>query len=135
MAERLLRLDIITPERTIISENVNWVLAPGVMGEFQVYAEHTPLLTALQIGQISYDKDGSTKYLSVSGGFCEVMPDRVLILAHTAERAEDIDRTRAEAARDRATSRIAKKDTAPIDEARAQIALLRAINRIRISEL
>jgi F-type H+-transporting ATPase subunit epsilon len=135
MAEILLRLDIITPERTIVSENVNWVLAPGVMGEFQVYAEHTQLLTALLIGQITYDKDGTSKYVSISGGFCEVMPDRVLILAHTAEPAETIDRARAESARDRATGRLAKKDTVPIDEARAHVALQRAINRIRISEL
>ncbi len=134
MAERLLRLDIITPEKTVVSEDVNWVLAPGEMGEFQIFAEHTPYLTGLQIGQVVYDKEGERKVLSISGGFCEVMPDRMLILAHTAERPETIDRDRAEAARDRASNRLSKKDAFPVDEARARLSLMRAINRIKTAE-
>ena len=134
MAEKLLRLDVITPERLVVSVDVNWVLAPGEAGEFQVFQEHTPFLTGLQLGQVTYDQDGTLNILSVSGGFCEVMPDRVLILAHTAERAENIDRARAEAARDRANDRLTHKDTVAIDEMRARMALQRAINRIKVSD-
>lgn len=135
MPEKLLRLDIITPDRTVVSEDVNWVLAPGETGEFQVYSGHTPFLTALKIGQVTYEKEGLRVYLGVSGGFCEVMPDHVLILARTAERSESIDRARAEAARSRAADRLAGKDSSHIDETRARQALLRALNRLQVSEM
>ena len=135
MAETVLRLDIITPEKLVVSEEVNWVLAPGESGEFQVLAEHTPYLTALQVGLVTYDQDGTQYYLSVSGGFCEVMPDRVLILAHTAERAEAIDLVRATAARDRAMNRLSGKGGIPIDEARARLSLQRALNRLNAREM
>ena len=134
MDERI-RLEVITPERILLSEDVYSTLIPGVEGEFQVYAGHTPFLTDLAVGRIVYMLGGSRSSLCISGGFCEVTPSRILVLARTAETPEMIDRARAEAARDRAKKRLAEKKAAPIDEARAKLALLRATARIETASL
>jgi F-type H+-transporting ATPase subunit epsilon len=130
MAEKLIQLEIVTSDRQLVSEEVESVTIPGSLGEFQVFYGHTPLLTALDIGHVVYDKGGKRTVVCISGGFCEVAPDHILILARTAETLEMIDRARAEAARNRAQKRLEEKGAVSIDEERARLALLRALNRL-----
>jgi len=132
MAETTLHLEIITPEKVLISEEIDSVVVPGVSGEFQVLAEHTPFLTALKIGPVIISKEGKKKNISISGGFCEVMPEKTVIIAQTAERAEDIDSERAKAARERAQERL-DSNNADIDTERATAALMRALNRLEVA--
>ena len=99
-------------------------------GTPMLFYGHTPLLTALDIGHVVYDKGGKRTVICISGGFCEVAPDHILILARTAETLEMIDRARAEAARNRAQKRLEEKGAVSIDEERARLALLRALNRL-----
>ena len=94
---------------------------------------HAPLITELQIGEISYRRDKLVRYLSVAWGFCEVLPDRVIVLAEIAEKAEEIDEQRASAAKDRAEKRLADVQNPDIDFDRAAVALQRAISRIQTS--
>ena len=135
MANKRFLLEVITPERVLVSEEVDMVIIPGMQGEFQVYTGHTPFLTDLAVGQVSYDSGGKRSYLSISGGFCEVTPTRTRILAHTAESPEMIDKARAQAARDRAANRLTAKDTVPINEERARLALIRALNRLGVADM
>jgi F-type H+-transporting ATPase subunit epsilon len=96
------QLSVVTPRGTVIDEPVDHLVAPGVEGEFGVLPSHTPYLSAIQAGVMRYDKDGRMHYLAVSTGFAEVTGDHVTVLARTAERVEEIDRERAEAALGRA---------------------------------
>jgi len=130
-----IHLEVITPDRALVKDDVDSAVIPGARGEFQVYRGHTPFLTDLAIGRVSYVKEGNRTYVSISGGFCEVMPDRVLVLARTAETPAMIDKDRAQASRDRAMERIASKSETKIDEERARFALLRALNRLETSEM
>ena len=129
-----LRLEFVTPERAIFHEEVDEVQLPGEEGYFGVLPGHAPLLAALQTGEMWYRKGTETKHAFIAGGFAEVVPDRVSILAQVAERAEDIDTARADAARRRAEERLAKATVVEADFERARIALLRAITRLQISE-
>src|ERR671910_1935482 len=97
-----LTLEIVTPDRSVVAEQVDEVEIPGAEGYFGVLPGHTPLLAALAVGELWYRKGQEKTYLSIAYGFAEVLPDRVTILARLAERAEDIDVERAEAARRRA---------------------------------
>ncbi len=101
-----MQLEIVTAERRVYSEEVDMLVAPGIDGQLGILPNHAPLLTALQPGEIRVDKDGEENYMAVSGGFLEVLSNRVTILADTAERAEEIDIERAEAAVRRAEERI-----------------------------
>src|SRR6185295_17955644 len=103
-----LRLEFVTPERAIVHEDVDEVEIPGEEGYFGVLPGHAPLLTSLRPGALWYRKGTEKMYAFVAGGFAEVLPDRVAILAPIAERAEDIDAKRAEAARHRAEERISR---------------------------
>ncbi|MBN1290560.1 MAG: F0F1 ATP synthase subunit epsilon [Candidatus Latescibacteria bacterium] len=136
MAENTFHVEVITPEKVLISDEVNSVEVPGAHGEFQILTGHTPFLTSLKIGLLTVTKGVEKILISISGGYCEVMPEKTTILAHTAETAKQIDKARAEAARKRAQSRIdnAEKDSS-IDIDRAQLALLRAINRIKTKNM
>ena len=127
------RLKIVTPDRVVLSEEVEQVVAPGSEGYFEVLPKHTPFLTSLKIGEIRYSKNGEEEVLSTSGGFVEVWMNRVTILAETSELAQEIDRERAEVARRRAERRLDERapDT---DVARAEVALKRALNRLRVAE-
>ena len=127
-----LRLEFVTPQRAIVHEDVDEVGVPGEAGDFGVLPGHAPLLAALKEGAIWYRIGAGTRYAFVAGGFCEVVPDRVSILAQVAERAEDIDMQRAEAAKRRAEDRLARP-TPELDYERARIALMRAISRLQIS--
>ncbi|MDE2735008.1 MAG: F0F1 ATP synthase subunit epsilon [Gemmatimonadota bacterium] len=126
-------LEVVTPERVAYSGQVASLQAPGSEGGFGVLAGHIPLLTSLQIGRLRFvEEDGSEVQMAISGGFVEVGREQVAVLAETAERVEEIDVARAEAARQRAEERLARAREERVDVARAEAALARAINRIRI---
>lgn len=126
-------LEVVTPERVAYSGQVASLQVPGSEGSFGVLAGHIPLLTSLQIGRLRFvEEDGSEVQMAISGGFVEVGREQVAVLAETAERVEEIDVARAEAARQRAEERLARAREERVDVARAQAALARAINRIRI---
>jgi F-type H+-transporting ATPase subunit epsilon len=129
---RHLRLEFVTPERAIVHEDVDEVEIPGEEGYFGVLPGHAPLLAALRTGVLWYRKGADKTYAFVDGGFAEVLPDRVAILAQVAERADDIDVQRAEAAKRRAEERLAKPTT-EVDYERARLALLKALARLQIS--
>jgi len=98
-----LKIDIVTAERTVYSDEVDIVIAPGVEGQLGILPHHAPLMTILQAGELVVRKGNNEESLAISGGFLEVRPDRVIVLADSAERAEEIDLARAEAARKRAS--------------------------------
>ena len=127
-----LTLEIVTPERGIISERVDEVQVPGAEGAFGILPGHTPLLATLQVGELWYRRGEETSYVAVSFGFAEVQPDRVSILAQMAEEAEDIDVTRAEAAELRARGRL-DAPVVDMDVERARLALLKSLTRIRVA--
>ncbi len=127
-----IRLEFVTPERAIAHEDVDEVELPGEEGFFAVLPGHAPLLAALKTGPVWYRTGGEKRYAFIADGFAEVTGDRVSVLASVAERAEDIDITRAEAAKRRAEDRLAKP-TADLDMERARIGMLRAISRLQIA--
>ena len=125
-------LQIVTPDRLLVHEQVDEVQIPGSEGYFGVLPGHTPLLAALAVGELWYRKGQETTYLSIAFGFAEVLPDRVTILARLAERPEDIDVERAEAARTRAEERLAHHRT-DVDYERVRISLMKSIVRLQVS--
>ncbi len=128
-----IRLDIVTAERVVFSEEVDIILAPGAEGQLGILPHHAPLMTILQPGELRVRKGGEEIPMAISGGFLEVRPDRVIVLADSAERAEEIDVARAEEAKRRAQERLAKP--APgVDTNRADIALHRALARLKVVE-
>ena len=124
-----IQLEIVTPEKQLFSGAVDSVTVPSTTGYLGILPGHAPLLAELGIGEISYKIGEKTDYLFCSWGFVEVLPDRVVLLAQTAEMASDIDIKRAEEAKSRAEVRLSSKDPG-IDFGRAQLALLRAISRL-----
>jgi F-type H+-transporting ATPase subunit epsilon len=134
MADNI-RLEVVTPEKILASEDAEIVMAPGTLGEFGVLSGHTPFLTTLKLGTVRYkDAKGDERCIFISGGFAEALPDKVTILAETAERRCDIDLDRAKSALDRARKRIQKEATDDMDYTRAKSALDRALQRIKLSE-
>ncbi|MBC8431986.1 MAG: F0F1 ATP synthase subunit epsilon [Desulfobacterales bacterium] len=133
MAEKI-KLEVVTPEKYVVDEEVEIVVAPGVIGEFGVLIGHTPFLTTLKTGTVRYtDANGKERFVFVSGGFAEALPDKVTVLAESAERRRDIDVERAKAAQQRALDRLAQEKAEDIDFLRAQIALERAISRLNLA--
>jgi F-type H+-transporting ATPase subunit epsilon len=128
-----LRLEIVTAERTVFADDVSEVVAWGVEGQLGILPHHAPLMTMLQPGDLLIKKDDEEHYLAISGGFLEVRPDKVIILADACERAEEIDVERAEAARRRAEE-ILKTRPPEIDTAAAEAALRRSLARIKVAE-
>jgi len=124
-----LKLEIVTPDRKVLSEDVEYVGAPGIMGEFGVLPNHVPFLSALGIGNLHYKQDGKAHYVFVSGGFAEVSNNQVTVLAEVAEKATEIDVDRASKAKERAEQR-ATAAKEKVESARNQAALKRAISRI-----
>lgn len=128
-------LEIVSPEELLFKDEVQFVVVPEVNGELGVLRNHAPLIAALNIGVLRYtDTDGSIKKMAVSGGFMEVMANEARILAETAEPGSHIDVLRAKAAKERAEKRLAARDE-DTNIVRAQMALQRAIARIRAAEL
>ncbi len=128
-----IKVDIVTAERIVYSEEVDIVVAPGIEGELGILPQHAPLMTSLKEGELMMRKAGEEIFMAISGGFLEVRPDRVIVLADSAERSEEIDITRAEEAKRRAEERISKL-TSEIDLARAEAALRRSLVRLKVSE-
>jgi|SRR5687767_8714732 len=127
-----LTLEIVTPERALVSEQVDEVQLPGSEGYFGVLPGHTPLLATLQVGELWYRVGQEKHYLAVAFGFAEVLPDRVTVLAQIAERPEDIDVPRAEAAKKRAEERTARPQ-ADVDFERARIAMTKSLIRLQVA--
>ena len=132
-----IHLEVVTPEKIVVSEEVQIVASPGSEGEFGVLSGHTPFLTSLKTGTIRYtDASGKEHYVFVSGGFAEALPDKVTILAESAEINTDIDVNRAKEALARAEKRLAEeRSREDIDFARARASLERATFRIRVAGL
>ena len=127
-----LDLQIVTPDRLLVHEQVDEVQIPGSEGYFGVLPGHTPLLASLAVGELWYRKGQEKVYLSIAFGFAEVLPDRVTILARIAERAEDIDPERAESARARAEKRLGEPKS-DIDYERARAALQKSLTRLQVA--
>ena len=128
-----LTLEIVTPDRALVSETVDEVQVPGSEGYFGVLPGHAPLLSSLQVGELWYRKGQEKHYLAVAFGFVEVLPDKVTVLAHIAERAEDIDLARAEKAKARAEERVAGPRVPDIDFERARIAMMKSLIRLQVA--
>ena len=128
-----IKLDVVTAEGVVYSDDVDIVIAPGIEGQLGILPQHSPLMTMLQPGELIARKGGEEFSLAVSGGFLEVRPDRVIVLADSAERAEEIDIARAEEAKSRAEKRLEEKYTPETDSVRAEAALRRSLIRLKVA--
>jgi F-type H+-transporting ATPase subunit epsilon len=129
-------LEVVTPDRVVVSEEVDIVTAPGVEGEFGVLANHAPMIAAVKIGPLHYRVGDREEWVAISGGFCEVSRNKITFLVEAAERAYEIDVERALRAKERAEKRIQAylARTEEIDYARARAALQRALTRLYVAE-
>jgi F-type H+-transporting ATPase subunit epsilon len=135
MADKSFHLEIVTPKRLVFKGEVTSFSAPGIDGGFQVLHSHAPLLASLKIGKVEISDAGGTEFhYAISGGFVEVRDNKVILLAETAERTDEIDIERVKAARDRALKRIAEKYP-ETDIERAKLALYRALNRLKVIDV
>jgi F-type H+-transporting ATPase subunit epsilon len=129
-----LLLEIVTPDRALVREEVDEVQLPGAEGYFGVLPGHTPLLASLSVGEMWYRLGAEKRYLAIAFGFVEVLPERVTVLAQIAEHPEDIDVSRAEAARKRAEERMAAGVSRPdLDFERARIAMMKSLIRLQVA--
>ncbi len=127
-----MKLEIVTAERVVYSEDVSVLVAPGADGELGILPNHSPLLTTLASGEIKVTKDGEDTFMAVSGGFLEVLGNKVTILANTAEHADEIDEERAEAALERAQERVATAES-DMDLERALASMRRSAARLGVA--
>ena len=128
MAE--LNLEIITPEKPVLKENIDSVTIPGTLGSFQILKNHAPLVSSFDIGVIKVKKSSADLFYTTAGGTVEVNDNKVLVLADSIENLNEIDVSRAEKSKERAEERLKKKQEEAIDEARANASLRRALNRL-----
>ncbi len=130
------KVDIVTAEKVVYSDTVDMVVAPGIEGELGVLPRHTPLITMLNPGELRLKKGSEEICMAVSGGFLEVRPDRIIILADTAERSDEIDIARAEAARESAKKLLAAGHAREpnLDQAQAEASLRRALVRLKVAQ-
>ena len=128
-----IRLEIVTAEQQTFADDVDAIIAPGVEGQLGILPHHAPLMTMLQPGELTVKKDNGEIFLFISGGFLEVRPDKVIILADACERCDEIDVARAEEAKQRAEDRL-HSHTPDLDQTRAEIALRRSLMRLRVAE-
>ena len=128
-----LLLEIVTPERKVYAQDVNMVIVKALEGEMGVLPNHIPLVTPLKIGPVIAKKKDGNEFIAVHGGFMEVRKDKVVILAESAELADEIDVERAKRAKERAEERLARKRAEEIDFRRAELALQRALNRLDVA--
>jgi len=133
MAEKL-QLEVVTPDRLVVSETVDIVMAMGAQGEFGILPGHVPFLTPLQAGELRYRKNNQLEYMAVTGGFAEVSNNKVTVLAEAAEKAREIDLDRAKRAKERAEKRLAQAKSEALDYIRAEAALKRSLLRLRVAE-
>ena len=127
-------VEVVTPTRMVVRDEVEEVIAPGAEGYFGVLGGHLPFMSTLKSGELAYRKNGTWRYLAISWGYAEVLPQTVIILAEAPEKAEEIDVARAQQARDRAVERMARWGDESIDVLRAQVSLARALTRIEVAE-
>lgn len=127
-----LKLDVVTPDRTLLSSEISSLVVPAVDGYLGVLPHHAPMIVGLVPGVVKYKNGGKPGYLAIAGGFMEVGPAAVTLLADTAERADEIDKERAQAAKDRAEKRL-KERPAGIDVVRAELALKRSLARLKVT--
>jgi F-type H+-transporting ATPase subunit epsilon len=128
------RVEVVTAERVVFADDVDVLVAPGVQGQLGILTHHTPLMTTLEPGELLMRKSGQEFILAISGGFLEVRPDRIIVLADAAERAEEIDIARAEAAKKLAEERLQERRVPSVDEAQIEAALRRALIRLKVAE-
>jgi F-type H+-transporting ATPase subunit epsilon len=133
MANKIL-LEVVTPDRLLLSKEVDVVVATSVEGEFAVLYGHVPFLASLAVGELKLKDGGNTDYAAINGGFAEVTGTKVTVLAESAELAREIDVDRARKARERAEQRLAKTASEQINYARAEAALRRALLRMKVAE-
>lgn len=134
MADSTFKLTVVSPERLVVSAEVEEAQVPGKNGYLGILPGHAPMMTELEIGELSYRQGDLTGYLAVTWGYCEVLSDQVIVLAERAERAEEVDRERAQAAMERARKRLSNLQDPEIDFLRARISLQRALIRVRVSQ-
>lgn len=135
MADNTFLLEVVTPERIALSEEVQFMVVPAMEGELGLLRNHAPIVAGLKIGVLRYTKpDGEIHHMALSGGLMEVIDNEAKVLAETAEHGREVDLLRAKAAKERAERRLTERQD-QISYVRAQMALLRAIARIRASEL
>jgi len=127
------RLRLVTPERTIVNEDVEEILTRGIEGDFGILPNHMPMVTPLPIGELQYKQHGQWALIALGGGFIQVLPDEVTVVADVAERSEEIDRERAEEARHRAETALSET-AAGEAQAEAQAELQRALLRLKVSQ-
>lgn len=127
-------LEVVTPEKVVVSQDVEIVVAPGTMGEFGVLAGHVPFLSGIQPGEMRYGSGSERESLAVTTGFAEVSEDKVSVLVDAAEKPYEIDVERARRAMERARERLAQREKEEVDFLRAESALRRALIRIKIAE-
>ena len=133
-----LTLEIVTPDRSLIREEVDEVVVPGTEGDLGILPGHTPLLSTLKVGELWYRQGQEKHYLAIAFGFVEVLPDRVTVLADVGERAQEIDVQRAERARQRAEQRLVETPQAHLTQSefdieRARVALMKALIRLQVA--
>lgn len=128
-----IELQVVTPDRLLVQEMVDEVQAPGRNGYLGVLPGHAPLLSELEMGELSFRRGSHWTYLAVFWGFVEVLPGRVIVLAEAAERGEEINVSRAEDARKRAEERLGRPGDTDVDLNRAQVALQRALIRLQVA--
>ena len=129
-----LLLEIVTPERQVFSEEVDSVVCPGIEGELGVLPHHAPLLTTLGVGELRIRRGSEEEYFAIAGGFLQVRPDKVVVMAETADMASEIDLEKAQEARREAEQALTESFEEPADLARARASLQRALLQIRVAE-
>jgi F-type H+-transporting ATPase subunit epsilon len=130
-----LKLEVVTPEKVLVSSDADMVVAPGTMGEFGILEDHVPFLSGILPGELRFTLDGKPEYFAVMDGFLEVSRNKVSVLVDAAESAKDINIERAREALERARARLAKERGAEdVDFTRAEAALKRAISRLKVAE-
>jgi len=131
---KTMKVNVVTPDGPVYESDVEMVSTKAQTGELGILPGHIPMVAPLEIGAVRMKKDGNTELVAVSGGFLEVRPDTVTVLAQTAEKSDEIDVERAIRARERAEQRLREKQQENVDFRRAELALRRAINRISIAQ-
>ena len=133
MADSTFKLSVVSPERLVLSEEVEEAQVPGKNGYLGILPGHAPMMTELDIGELSYRQGDRTAFLAVTWGYCEVLADQVIVLAERAERAEEVDTERARASLERARKRLADLQDGDTDYLRARTSLQRALIRVQVS--
>lgn len=130
-----IRCEVVTAERVVFDQDVDMVVAPGIEGQLGILPHHAPLMTSLTFGELIIHRQGQDdEFIAIGGGFMEVQPDHVIVLADSAERAEEIDIERAETARQQAAETMAQKRQDEVDFARAEAALRRSMLRLKVAK-